>query len=262
MTETTFPRLMYSKIDAEEYKKLSAAERTAARYNEEEGNLNEQDGYDCPICKNKGFYFTVNKDKEVSVKCQCMNIRLAIRRASNSGILENLKRYSFKNYQSNEEWQKNLLERAFKYAKNPEGWFYISGAVGSGKTFLCTAIIGWLIRTMNCQYMMWREDSVKLKASVMNAEEYAKKIDVFKNADVLYIDDFLKGKITEADVNLAYEIVNARYNSRKITLFSSEKRLGAVIELDEALGSRIYELSKKNIIHIENGEGKNFRLKK
>lgn len=55
---------------------------------------------------------------------------------------------------------------------------------------------------------------------------------------VFYIDDFIKETVTDADINIAFELLNARYNDHeKLTIISTEK------SIDEALGSRIYERS-------------------
>ena len=47
--------------------------------NKKDGNLNEIDGYDCAICKNKGIIYRVEEYrgsyKEVVGDCQCKPIR-------------------------------------------------------------------------------------------------------------------------------------------------------------------------------------------
>ena len=76
---------------------------------------------------------------------------------------------------------------------------------------------------------------------------------------VLYIDDFLKGGASDADIRLAFEILNARYNDSKLkTIISSEMDLTAILNRDEALGGRIYERAKKNVLRAP---GKNWRLR-
>lgn len=108
---------------------------------------------------------------------------------------------------------------------------------------------------------MWREMAPKLKALVNERELYEAKMDKFKEADVLYIDDFFKGNITAADINLAFELLNSRYNSRsKITIISTERTVEDLIEIDEALGSRIYERSKG--FYIQTPPHTNWRLRK
>ena len=99
---------------------------------------------------------------------------------------------------------------------------------------------------------------------------YQPKIREIKHAEVLYIDDLFKTGYTKADIRLAFEIINYRYNisrsdksKRYITIISCEYELSNIVEVDEALGSRIVEMTKpKYSLYIENDGNKNFRMKK
>lgn len=91
--------------------------------------------------------------------------------------------------------------------------------------------------------------AVRAKAAVNDEAEYQQIVEPLKMVRVLYIDDLFKTgrgqEPTAADVNLAFEILNARYNdSRKITILSSEWTLESILNLDEGVGSRIYERTK------------------
>ncbi len=114
------------------------------------------------------------------------------------------------------------------------------------------------------QYVLWRDMSVRAKAVVTDDEEYNRITEPLKRVKVLYIDDLFKTKdgtpVSPADVNLAFEILNYRYNDTgKITIISTEKTMDQLLEIDEAVGSRIYERSKE---HWLNFCGKqNWRLK-
>ena len=50
--------------------------------------------------------------------------------------------------------------------------------------------------------------------------------------------------MSDGDLNVAFELLNARYNARKRTIISGERTIGAIMDIDEAIGSRIYERSK------------------
>ena len=88
--------------------------------------------------------------------------------------------------------------------------------------------------------MKWRDDSTVIKASIKYADAYAGLVEPLKEAPVLYIDDFLKtnsGEPTVADINLAFEIINARYNRKDlVTIISSEYYIGDLLEIDQAVG--------------------------
>ena len=120
------------------------------------------------------------------------------------------------------------------------------------------------------RYMLWVRDSARLKMMV-NDEAYEPALDDFRKVEVLYIDDFFKitkdgyGKETlptSADIRLAYEIINYRYqHSELITIISSERFINEIEEIDSAVGSRIYEMSKGNVLNIAREKNRNYRLK-
>lgn len=254
-----------SASDEERKRRLhAAAEEEAARMNDTEGNL---EGYDCPKCRNRGFTAEARGIYMVTVPCECMTVRSNMARLERSGLKDSIDEYSFKNYKADKPWQKGILEKAVAFAKEPKGWFYIGGQVGSGKTHICTAIASRLIKKgREVLYMRWTDDTVKLKAVKNNDEEYGKMIEKFKRAEVLYIDDFFKTEKdkqpTAADVNIAFELLNYRYNNRDlITIISSERTLGELLDIDEATGSRIKQRCGNNHIKVERKPENNYRLR-
>ena len=73
------------------------------------------------------------------------------------------------------------------------------------------------------------------------------------------IDDFLKGKLSESDVNIMYEIINYRYMNRLPIIISTEKSLDELLDFDEAVGSRIIEMCRYNIVKFS-GRELNYRI--
>ena len=57
-----------------------------------------------------------------------------------------------------------------------------------------------------------------------------------------------------------FDIINYRYLNNKACIFSSEKPLLEVLNIDEAIGSRIFEMAKNYNIEIERNISKNYRL--
>ena len=238
------------------------------RYNKSEGNLHEQDGYNCDVCKNKGFIAKLGEnDEDVYAICKCQKIRSTLKRAKRSGLGDVIRDYTFDKYNATEDWQKSIKTKAQDFCKDEDArWFYIGGQVGSGKTHLCTAISAHYIKAgREVKYMLWSEDSKRLKALV-NEPTYQDEISVFKDVDVLYIDDFLKVRNgetpTTADMNLAFEIINNRLLSKdKITIISSEKTLDEILDYDEATMSRIYQNAGRYNISVGRDKSRNYRFK-
>lgn len=250
----TFPPLSLT-----EYEKLRAEWGNTVS-----GNL---DGYDCPVCKNRGFTVRVDdQGNQTCVECSCMARRRSIKRIERSGLSDSLNQCTFEKFQANEPWREEMKRMALSFLNDCHGkWFAAMGSIGAGKTHICTAICGELLKAgKEVRYMRWKDDGGRLKAEINDSEEFTRLITPFKTAQVLYIDDLFKtqkGKeVTTGDVNLAFEILNYRYGIRSlVTVISSEKTIEDILEIDEAVGSRIYERCKEYYIRlIERG---NWRLK-
>ena len=232
----------------------------ADRYNTIPGNLT---GYDCPLCLNRGYHYFVDESggRYPGLKtrdCECRVKRRNIRRIEQSGLKDLMQRYTFDTWQTPQKWQASALRLAKQYAEQREGWFLAAGHSGSGKTHLCTAICAELMNAgLSVRYVLWREMSVQAKAVVNDDEEYERITAPLKQVRVLYIDDLFKvgrGKEpTPGDVNLAFEILNARYNDQqKLTIISTELSIDDLLDADEATGSRIYERSGKYYLNFAN----------
>lgn len=245
-------------------------------WNKTPGSRNEEDGYDCPICKNKGTVAKLvdNGNERYShcfADCKCVEVRNSIMRMKRSGLKDIIKDYTFDKFEDKEPWQKAIKQAAVDYAKNPEGWFFLGGQSGAGKTHLCTAICReFLLAGKKVKYMLWRDDVVRIKGAVTDSEDYGKAINEYKTIDVLYIDDLFKTgktadntaqKPTAADINVAFEIINYRYNNPKLlTIISSELSEDELIDIDEAIGGRIYERAKA--FTIGKNRDRNYRIKR
>lgn len=262
-------------------------EKSTADLNEEPGDLNTLDGYNCKACLNRGFIWDFEERppyieggepiySEVTRECSCMKVRANIRRMKNSGLEPIIKKCTFEHYQAAEDWQKALKKGAMEFSAGVDGlehkWFFMGGGVGSGKTHLCTAIAReFLYAGKEVRYMLWVSDANKLKSVVNDAQAYAEIIEPLKNAEVLYIDDMFKPakdnsgqdmKPTAGDIRLAYEIINHRYQRPdSITIISSERYISELEEIDSAVGSRIYEMTRQNAYNIAREPGRNYRTK-
>lgn len=220
---------------------------------------------ECDVCLNRGYIATVKKDNLCLQECQCVIKRRSLNRLRRSGLEKLVETYTFESYSTKEQWQADAKQQAMQFLSDYQGkWFIACGSVGSGKTHICTAMCKELIEAgKDVKYMMWLDESLKLKATVNDIDEYDYLIKDLKSTDILYIDDLFKteqGKTpTSADVRLAFEILNHRYTNKKTTIISTERPLKNLLEIDEAVGSRIYEMTKDYRLPITGN--KNWRLK-
>lgn len=248
------------------------AEQEAKVFNSTPGKLT---GYECDKCLNRGYLYRVKEGKTpfgqitydvVACKCECLKVRDEIRRMQNSGLQKLLKRYTFESYEVNTDWQAYVVNKANEYINKCSDWFFYGGQPGCGKTHICTAIVGALLKKGKApKYMLWQDDITKIKQASSNLEVYEALINSYKQAEILYIDDFFKTRrgdfVSTADVNATFKIINFRYNEELPTIISSELSLEQITQIDEALGSRISEMADPKIF-IKPDKNKNYRFVK
>lgn len=264
------------------YKDMTPIERIQARvdsYNASEGTRNQEDGYDCPICKNKGFIsVAVGRNgiyNETLQFCKCDEIRRQRLRLKKAGLLDAVSKLTFDRYMAHDRWQAVIKETAQRFCQDDAHHvFFIGGQSGAGKTHICTAITAHYINQgKKAKYMVWFDEATRIKGIVNEAEEYSAAMRELKESEVLYIDDLFKpikganGQIlppSYADIRLAMEIINYRYNNPgKITIISGERTIDELLDIDEALAGRISELSKEGgyCINLSKDSKKNWRMR-
>lgn len=254
-------------------------QRQVDSYNATPGSLHLEDGYNCEICKNKGQVSYVGENDafghpaEYVRPCKCCKIRNAIRSLYRSGLKDMTKKCTFDRYKAEESWQQTIKGKALAFCQETRGvWFYIGGQSGAGKSHICTAMTVQLIRQGKAaRYMVWRDEVPRIKALVNEPDQYAAIMKELKETDVLYIDDLFKdGKDefgqykqpTAADVKLAFEIINYRYNNPAlVTIVSSERTMAELDAIDEAVAGRIKERAEGYCISLARDKKKNWRMK-
>lgn len=220
--------------------------------------------YNCNKCRDLTFIIEDN----IATPCECREVKLAKEILRNSGISEEFRRKTFNNY----DYSLNIHTiNAFTKAKTYSNEFRIKlpsrnnsilflGSSGVGKTHLSLAIANALMDdNIGVIYMSYREVITSLKQNIMDYEYYTKAVSKYKNAKVLLIDDLFKGNISKSDVNIIFEIINHRYFNNLPVIISSEKSVDELILIDEAIGSRLIEMSKGNIVEVK-GKKLNYRI--
>lgn len=224
-----------------------------------------QNGYDCIACKNRGYFATINSAGDFALRpCTCNNIRQQMKNAQNSGFGDMLDRYSFEGYEVKEDWQHTLKQGAILYTQQKElPWLYVGGMSGAGKSHICTAAATRLLQQGRIvKYILWRDIFHKGESYRYEEEKYTEFMKELGDVEVLVIDDFLKGMDSNKQssaLEIAFDLVNRRYNNRKATIISSEIQLGEIEVMDKALYGRIKERCGKFTLNIKNEDKRNYR---
>ena len=126
----------------------------------------------------------------------------------------------------------------------------------------CTAFLDRVMDDL--QLIATQEHKAEILVEYKRTLNVSQAIRTVKTADILYIDDFFKTRrgdfVSTADVNATFKIINYRYNEELPTIISSELSLQQIVEIDEALGSRIAEMANHKIF-IERDPQKNYRFR-
>ncbi|MCL1948183.1 MAG: ATP-binding protein [Turicibacter sp.] len=169
---------------------------------------------------------------------------------------------SLDKFVATEDWQKGLKTLAQDYLDNFNSvWFIVLGQSGSGKTMVCSSICNQLLLDYKqVRYMSWAPfcDTTKREKDAQKRDDCYQKN---AQAEVLYIDDLLKGMANAWDVQNAWQLINDRYKARLPTIISSELLIKDLILLDEALAGRLLERAGKYYFPIQREQSRNFRLR-
>ena len=209
-----------------------------------------EDNYRCKKCRDMTFII----DDGIATACECRALREAEDILKKSGIGREFRNKRFDNF----DFSRSMaVMDGYKKAMNYENEFLdiensrcnsimFLGQVGSGKTHLSMAICNELMdRGISVVYMGYRDAITGIKQNMMDR--------------VLFIDDLFKGKITDSDVNIMFELINHRYFNNLPVIISSELSVSRLLDVDEALGSRLVEMTKGRVVETR-GRELNYRI--
>jgi DNA replication protein DnaC len=203
-------------------------------------------------------------------RCSCVKWKNVQRLFKASQITEEFRKLGFKNFitEGKPEVIKVAYDTALEYFQNfdrirntRQNSIALLGQPGSGKTHLLTAIANNLMRKKEVPvlYFPYVEGFNDLRDDFDKLEE---KLERMKMIDVLFIDDLFKPsgrdengnpkpKVTDWQIEQLYAVINYRYLNYKPILVSSELTVDELADVDEALGTRIYEMCSDYTVVIK-----------
>jgi DNA replication protein DnaC len=198
---------------------------------------------------------------EILKDCICSKKRQATHLLNFSEITDEFKKMTFGNFIV--EGKPEAIQEAFECAKDYFMEFdhikdqrcnsiSLLGQPGAGKTHLLTALANNIImkKQVSVLYFPFVEGFNDLKNDFDRLEE---KLTKMKRVGVLFIDDLFKGRVhpTDFQIEQMFGVINYRYLNHKPILISSEKTVDELCDIDEALGTRIYQMSKNYTVVIK-----------
>lgn len=264
---------MLRKYRKENHSGFSFEEHTRRQCEQLNAAVGDKSDYDCPVCHNKGWIYFVTEDNEICSKpCDCTAIRESAAQIRTSGLQRLMNLYTLDKFHTETDLQQRMKNTALRFLEDQTGkWLFAGGQSGAGKSHLCTGVAGELLRrSIAVRYMLWKDESTRIKAVVNDDSEYRKLVESLKTVPVLYIDDLFKPVLDErgqrkqpnpGDIHLAFEIINTRYIAGLVTIISSEWTIEELQQIDPATGGRIYQMAEGYCLSISPGKEKNYRLK-
>lgn len=243
-----------------------------------EEQITYQNVYHCEKCGDTGLVDVEVDGRAMMDYCKCHAIRKSLIALKKSGLQDSIKKCRFENFETDEPFRKEMKDLCERFLGQKESRFlYLGGQPGCGKTHIATALCGsYITRGARTIYTTHQILLQEMKTFALD-EEYSAVLHKYADVTVLYIDDFFK-PITEtdrrsgqkvripptaADIKHTFELINMRLVNNKITILTSELFIDEIIDIDEALGSRIKQkCGAEYAMNIAYAKGRNWRTRK
>ena len=173
------------------------------------------------------------------------------------------------NYKVTNTIQAEIKTKAGQYIQDfNNNSFCLLGQVGAGKTHVAASIANALIdKNVNVRYVLFNqlvEDYIKAD------DEQLRVLDAkYKQVQVLLIDDLFKTSITSWNgvkklntkhLEIMFDLINYRYLNKKAVIITCEMLVNQLLDLDEAITSRILEMSRGYVVQIQKDVKMNYRI--
>lgn len=226
----------------------------------------------CDKCNDTGWIIYYDELKRsIAKECTCRGRMIAEARLKNSGMQEIFQGKTLDNFDGKhlkalevaKVKARDYIDNFEKIERKENNSVLFVGQVGAGKTHLTLAIGNALLneKGVSVVYMPYRETMSNLKQWEYNDKHlFDEQMHKYSYCRLLIIDDLFKGRVDERELSFMFTIVNQRYLSKLPIICSSEKTNIQLLDIDEAIGSRLIDMARGHSVLFE-GLELNHRVK-
>jgi DNA replication protein DnaC len=221
---------------------------------------------DCPHCFGTGMY--VAPDSNVAQRCACQTPDQRLRLFHAARIPPRYQHCTLQDYNADDSETSKWIAKAESQrilddylVIDGRGLVFI-GAVGVGKTHLAVAILRELIERYQVRGLFYQFGAllrqIQDSYNPVSQTSELKVLQPVFDAEVLVLDELGASKPTDWVRDTMMQIINARYNDKRLTIFTTnyfderrnEKDTAEILEdrIGVALRSRLYEMCKTVVI--------------
>ena len=214
-------------------------------------------GPDCDYCHNRRYVIGIEGQLKACPQCgvaQKWKIKAVDAFSSRTGAAVKQTFFNFRTsfHGKEDATLVDCLETAEEFASHAEGrWLIMLGERGNGKSHLCAAVANHLIASGTAALFITMPDLLASLRQAMDLqanteqESYSGRIQTFKNAPVLILDDLgAEGRSDWSD-SVLFEILDYRYRNRISTMIVTNCPLEA---FDPRISSRMQDAALATIV--------------
>jgi DNA replication protein DnaC len=223
------------------------------------GGATSEESYRCEKCKDAGYIrypVPLGHPKFGQlIPCECRSRDKEARRSeellrlSNLGVFHN---HRFEDFEPGDDDVNSAYQIARAYAEDPQGWLFLQGGCGVGKTHLAVAIALHVIETRSASVLFTVVpdllDHLRSTFGPNVAVDYDKRFDDVRNAWLLILDDLGTENTTPWAREKLYQIFNHRYNEQLPTVITSNRDFG---DIDDRVLSRLLDTRLNRYVNID-----------